>query len=191
MNTELDRFPVSDLPERYGVGRTALYERMNTLSIKSQKQGTKSYISGEQLRGLDDLDLHLKVGGGLADFLQPVQRTTSEQTEQLSELDSQAISPSQGAMMASMIDGVIQSVISRVAPQPAQAGSRLAHLRELEEAYEKKWLLSTSELADLLGLSADTVRGYGEQFDEAGFKFSRAGTRSRGELAWQVGKPNE
>lgn len=188
MNIEIDRFPVSDLPERYGVGRTALYERMNTLSIKSQKQGTKSYISGEQLRDLDDLDLHLKSGGGLADFLKPVQRTTSEQ---VSEVASQAISPSQGSMMASMMDGVIQSVIARVVPQPAQAGMRLSHLRELEEAYERKWLLSTSELADLLALSADTVRGYGEQFDEAGFMFTRAGTRSRGELAWKVGKPKQ
>lgn len=65
---------------------------------------------------------------------------------------------------------------------------RLAHLRELEEAYEKRWLLSTSEIADLLGLSVNTVRGYGDSFEEAGFIFTRSGNRSRGEIAWKIGK---
>jgi len=188
VNTEIDRFPVSELRDRYQIGRTALYERLNSLSIKPSKQGTKSYVSGEQLRRMDDLESHLKSGGGLADFAQPVQQTFGEQTEQLSAPNSQAISPTQSSALASMIDGIVHSVFTRITPHPAQAGMRLAHLRELEEAYEKKWILSTSELADLLGLSATTVRGYGDQFEEAGFVFTRSGTRSRGEVAWRVGK---
>ena len=188
MNTEIDRFPVSELRDRYQIGRTALYERMNTLAIKPSKQGTKSYLSGEQLRRMDDLELHLKSGGGLANFAQPVQQTFSEQNEQLSVQNSQAISAAQSSAMGTVIEGIVQSVFTRIAPQPAQAGMRLAHLRELEEAYEKKWILSTSELADLLGLSTNTVRGYGDQFEEAGFAFTRAGTRSRGEVAWKIGK---
>ena len=188
MNTEIDQFPVSELRDRFSIGRTALYERMNTLSIKPVKQGTKSYVSGEQLRRMDELDFHLKSGGGLADFARPVQQTSGEQTEQLSLPVSQSVSPTQSPAMVSVIEGIVQSVFTRLAPQPAQVGMRLAHLRELEEAYEKKWILSTSELADLLGLSATTVRGYGDQFEEAGFVFTRSGTRSRGEVAWKVEK---
>ena len=190
MNIEIDRFPVSELRDRFSIGRTALYERMNTLSIKPMKQGTKSYVSGEQLQRMDALDLHLKSGGGLADFTQPVQQTSAEQTEQLSFPIFQSVSSPQSSAMVSVIEGIVQSVFTRLAPQPAQAGMRLAHLRELEEAYEKKWILSTSELADLLGLSATTVRGYGNQFEEAGFTFTRSGIRSRGEVAWKVGKIN-
>ena len=188
MNTEIDRYPVSDLKDRYQIGRTALYERMNTLAIKPTKHGIKSYLSGEQLRRMDDLELHLKSGGGLAEFAQPVQQTFTEQTEQLSAPNSQAIPPAPSSAMGAVIEGIVQSVFTRIAPQPAQVGMRLAHLRELEEAYEKKWILSTSELADLLGLSANTVRGYGDQFEEAGFVLTRVGTRSRGEVAWRVGK---
>ena len=188
MNTEIDRFPVSELRDRFNIGRTALYERMNTLSIKPVKQGSKSYVSGEQLQRMDELDLHLKSGGGLADFGQPVQQTSGEQTEQLSLPVSQSVSPAQSSTMASVIEGIVKSVYTSLVPQPAQVGMRLAHLRELEEAYEKKWILSTSELADLLGLSATTVRGYGHQFEEAGFVFERAGTRSRREVAWRVRK---
>lgn len=67
-------------------------------------------------------------------------------------------------------------------------GGRLNHLLWLEEAYEKGWLLSTKEVADLLTLSPATLRGYGEQFEDAGFVFTRAGTRKRGEVAWEIGK---
>ena len=188
MKIEIDRFPVSELRDRFNIGRTALYERMNTLSIKPMKQGIKSYVSGEQLRWMDELDAHLKSGGGLADFVQSVHQTSSEQIEQLSLPMSQSVSLTQSLPMVAVIEGIVQSVFTRLAPQPPQGGMRLAHLRELEEAYEKKWILSTSELADLLGLSASTVRGYGDQFQEAGFIFTRAGTRSRGEMAWKIGK---
>ena len=186
MNTEIDQFPVSELRARYQIGRTALYERMNTLKIKPTKQGTKSYLSGEQLRRMDDLELHLKSGGGLADFNQPIQQTFTKQTEQLSIPNTQSISPAQSSAIGAVIEEIMQSVFTRINPQPTQAGMRLAHLRELEEAYEKKWILSTSELADLLRLSANTVRGYGDQFEEAGFLFIRSGTRSRGEVAWKI-----
>lgn len=58
----------------------------------------------------------------------------------------------------------------------------------LEEAYRNTWLLSTSELAQLLKVSPRTVRGYGEQFSDAGFVFTRAGTKKRGEVAWRISK---
>jgi DNA-binding transcriptional MocR family regulator len=61
-------------------------------------------------------------------------------------------------------------------------------LRELEEAYEKGWLLSTSEIADLLGLNQKTISNYGIEFTDAGFIFARAGTRKGGEIAWSIDK---
>ncbi len=64
----------------------------------------------------------------------------------------------------------------------------LASLRGLEEAYRNTWLLSTSELAQLLKLSPKTVRSKGEQFEDAGFVFTRAKTRKREEVAWKISK---
>ena len=63
-----------------------------------------------------------------------------------------------------------------IASQLKPASDPLASLRGLEEAYRNQWLLSTSE-AQLLKVSPKTVRGYGEQFEDAGFVFTRAGTR--------------
>lgn len=196
MNTEIDRFPVSDLPDRYSIGRTALYERMGVLAIKPEKQGNKSYVSGHQLQALDDLDAHVKRGGVLSDFSGRVQRTFGEQSGQLAVSSPGQLAPSAPSGLSALIEGAVESLVGRLAPlftapQLPKAGMRLAHLRELEEAYEKRWLLSTSEIADLLGLSVNTIRGYGDSFEEAGFVFTRSGNRSRGEIAWKIDKSVE
>lgn len=193
MNIEIDRFPVADLPDRYSIGRTTLYERMGVLAFKPEKQGNKSYVSGQQLQELDDLDAHIKRGGVLSDFGQRVHRTFTEQSEQLTLSIPRQLSPAAPSGLSALIEGAVESLVGRLAPLfaspvPSKAGMRLAHLRELEEAYEKRWLLSTSEIADLLGLSVNTVRGYGDSFEEAGFVFTRSGNRSRGEIAWKISK---
>ncbi|MGH2413722.1 MAG: hypothetical protein ACRDEA_08530 [Microcystaceae cyanobacterium] len=88
--------------------------------------------------------------------------------------------PCLGALVA-----VVEAIVKRLIPS---TGSRLSYLRELEEACEKGWLLSTSEVANLLGLSPKTVASYGQEFEDAGFVFSRAGTRKGGEIAWAIDK---
>ena len=80
---------------------------------------------------------------------------------------------------------LVETLLKRLVPT---TGDRLSYLRELEEAYEKGWLLSTSELAALLSLSPKTLPKYGQEFHDAGFIFTRAGTRKRGEIAWAISK---
>ena len=212
--TEIDPYPVSELTTRFSIGRTALYARMNSLTITPTKQGSKAFVSSWQLQRLDALHEHLLKGGELADF-ERVHRPDGEFGEQAdlvlsdaipTELDQKEAGGALGVLRmdvksaASLVaDLVVNPLVSgikeallAVFPAPlsrAERGLRLSHLRELEEASEKGWLLSTSELADLLGLTASTVRSYGSQFFQAGFTFTRSQvTRARGELAWKVGK---
>ena len=65
----------------------------------------------------------------------------------------------------------------------------MSYLRELEEACSNGWLLSTRELANLLGLTSGTITDYGEEFNDAGFTFTRSGKRKGGEISWKVSKP--
>ena len=68
-------------------------------------------------------------------------------------------------------------------------GMRLSHLREIEEAYEKSWLLSTLELIGLTGLSASTIKDHGERFEEAGFTFTKIENQNNNERSiWKIGK---
>ncbi|MDJ0571812.1 MAG: hypothetical protein QNJ53_22595 [Pleurocapsa sp. MO_192.B19] len=89
------------------------------------------------------------------------------------------------SLQPSVLVGAIEAVVKRLIPTNR---SRLNYLRELEEAYEKGWLLSTSELADLLGLNQKTITNYGQEFNDAGLIFARVGTRKGGEIAWSIDK---
>jgi len=59
----------------------------------------------------------------------------------------------------------------------------MVNLRSLEEACDRGWLLSTSQLAPLLGLKSLN----GKEFCRYGFRFTRVG-RNGSESAWRVGK---
>jgi len=45
------------------------------------------------------------------------------------------------------------------------------------------------ELAELLELTRQTITDYGDEFNDAGFTFTRSGKRKGGEIAWRVSKP--
>ncbi len=184
MNAQIDRFPVSDLPSRYSIKRTALYERLKALKLKPIKQGNKSYLDGDQLKRLDELHAHIQRGGGITDFLQEPEQPSSEQTDPTGQLAQINQSGALVALVEVLTSRLVPAIVSKLTP-PAPP---LAHLEALEKAYEKGWLLSTSELAQLLRLSPKTIRGYGDSFREAGFTFTRAGTRARQETAWKVSK---
>ena len=45
---EIDRIPVSQLPSRYGIARSAVYTRLKDLQIEPLKEGRKAYVNDEQ-----------------------------------------------------------------------------------------------------------------------------------------------
>ena len=199
MTVEVDLIPLSQLPNRYGIARSNLYNRLKDLKIESIKQGRKAFITATQLQMLDGLDAHFKQGGTTSEYL--AQLSSSESlatmpTNQTEVYHTQSIESDKPNGMASLREptltiqasalvGAIETVIKRLIPTNR---SRLSYLRDLEEAYEKGWLLSTSEVADLLGLSPKTVASYGQEFSDAGFIFARVGIRKGGEIAWSVDK---
>ena len=69
-NGEIDRFPVSQLPARYNLARSAVYTRRKALDIRSHKIGNRAYVKAEQLRLLDDLHQFIQSGGTTAEFLE-------------------------------------------------------------------------------------------------------------------------
>ena len=68
VSSVIDRLPTASLLDRYGIGKTALYDRFKIIGIKPIKESNKSYVTQEQLMKLDAVDEHLKRGGSLSDF---------------------------------------------------------------------------------------------------------------------------
>ena len=206
-DAHLDSFPVSELQHRYQIVRSNVYTRLEALNIKPEKQGGRAYVNGEQLQVLDALDEHIEKGGTTAEFV--ASRAGSGQLEKSTgqpQLSSGQLQKSSGQLdlsngqaeqftiteqhsaLAGLIEAIASRLIPMIASQLKPGPDPLASLRGLEEANRNQWLLSTSELAQLLKVSPRTVRGYGEQFSDAGFVFTRAGTRKRGEVAWEISK---
>lgn len=176
---EIDRIPISQLPSRYGIARSNLYTRLKDLRIEPEKMGKKAFVSAEQLHLLDALHDRIQQGGTTGEFLKGLDRPQNHS----------ALVPAPGEpsiiVQPNALVAVVETIIKRLLPN---TGSRLSYLRELEEACGNGWLLSTSEVADLLGLSPKTIAGYGEEFEDGGFVFSRAGIRKGGEIAWAIDK---
>lgn len=199
-DAQLDSFPVGELQHRYKIVRSAVYSRLEALKIKPEKQGGRAYVNGDQLKLLDALHDHIEKGGTTSEFVASLadsgqQHLSSGQIEKSSgqpHLSSRKVEQFTITEQHSALAGLIEAIASRLMPtlaaQLKPAPDPLAGLRGLEEAYRNSWLLSTSELAQLLKLSPSTVRSYGNQFDDAGFVFTRAGTRKRGEVAWEISK---
>jgi hypothetical protein len=187
----LTELPLSQLPSHYSIARSNLYNRLKDLKIESIKQGKKAFVTSAQLQLLDRLHAHLEQGGTTNEFLKQAdshQYLVTEPSTESFTYNSMTTPHSTEPTISiapSILVGAIEAVVKRLIPIKR---SRLNYLRELEEAYDKSWLLSTNEIADLLGLNPKTITSYGQEFTDAGFIFARVGTRKGGEIAWSIDK---
>ena len=190
----VDLIPLSQLPSRYGIARSNLYNRLKDLKIESVKQGRKAFVTAAGLQLLDALHAHLEQGGTTSEFIKQqannhhLVNIPTTYPEVSPSFETEYSSEPTISLHPSALVGVIETVVKRLIP-PSR--SRLTYLRELEEAYQNQWLLSTSEVADLLGLSQKTITNYGQEFSDAGFIFERAGIRKGGEIAWSIDKEDD
>ncbi|HIK57159.1 MAG TPA: hypothetical protein IGS37_18600 [Synechococcales cyanobacterium M55_K2018_004] len=182
-NGEIDRLPVNQLTERYNLVRSAVYTRLEALGIKPERIGNKAYVNAQQIQLLDDLHDFINSGGTTAEF---------KERRGLPKGDEQPVESSSGLStvppdFARLVAAIAAEIASRFQPSTPEP-NRFAYLEVLEKAYQNGWLLSTSEVADLLDLLPSEIRQYGDSFSEAGFVFTKAGYRSGGEVAWKVSK---
>ncbi len=168
--TEIDPYPVSELQGRYGIGKQAVYNRLDALNIKPTKQGNRSYIALEQLQILDQLHSHIAAGGTMADFQSPPIESS------LSLVDT--VDKTSGL---SRTDDLI-TLIERIAAALKPTEQPLSHWEQLEKAVANNWLLSTTDVQRVIG-----VKPKGERFTRGSFTFVRFG-KIGNQSAWRVVK---
>jgi hypothetical protein len=182
---------IQDFEQRYNLTRSNIYNRINALKTKGypmepMKQGNRSIFSVDQAAIMDRLNEHLEAGNDLGSFpdmdgrvmlSHPVERSI----ERLVESQDSSIERSPSALgMAAMIEAIASKLVEVI---PTPQADPLANLRLLQEALEQGWLLSSSQLAPLLGLN----RLAGAEFKRFGFTFTRSG-KNGSESAWRITK---
>jgi hypothetical protein len=179
--TELFDFPIKELPERYSLARSAVYVRMKRLNITPHTQGNRSYINASELDLLDDLH----------DFLcEDSTRTIDDFLRGLSafELTPQAL-PSTQKLTRRQTGHLSGQSLKEVQYQPENHAAQLRERFELlERAANRGWLLSTSDLALLIGLEPASVVRH-EQLSRWGFTFVKCAERTGREINWAVKRP--
>lgn len=160
----IDRFPVGQLAQRYGLGKTAIYDRLAFLAIAPFRDGRLSYISGEDLDQLDNLHNHLAGGGTLETFGSPPRPA--------GELSGERPPDNQ---LAQMLAAIATSL---------QRRSPLDNYRDLDEAARQNWLLTSSQVEDLIGAKPTPKPGQ-NHYDRACWRFQKAGKIGK-ESAWVV-----
>jgi hypothetical protein len=179
---ELFDFPIKELPDRYSIARSAIYVRMKRLNITPHTQGNRSYINASELELLDELHEFL---------VEDSSRTIDEFLKRLSsfELNELGLFPKGQLTRKQTQNPTTESVRAVEYNQISKA----AHLRErfefLERASAKRWLLSTSDLAQLMELSPSTVVKH-EQLSRWGFSFVKCSERTGREVNWTVKRPS-
>jgi len=183
---ELDSLTIKDLEARYGVTRSNIYNRINGLKEKGypmepEKQAGKSIFNADQVSVMDALDSHIKAGNEIASFPSADGVTPSYVLQDKAELTYRTPDTQPQFDQSLALALVVEALAGKL--QDSQPPDPLVNLRSLEEACDRGWLLSTSQLAPLLGLKSLN----GKEFSRYGFRFTRVG-RNGSESAWRVGK---
>lgn len=155
---------IKQLCVRYNLGsRQAIYDRIKALGITLKKDGNKSFADEEQIEALDQLNEHLNNGGTLKNFA-PILNTTSIVDTVQPTLDTSLdiVQPvlDNNTLTLALID-YLANLNQR---------SPLDNYRDLEEAAQKKWILSSRQVKKLLG-----VKPHGQTFTRGNWTFTKAG----------------
>lgn len=175
-----ETYTIPDLQQRYNLSaRQSVYDRIKALGIIAIGRGR---LSAESVDKLDNLHEWLKVNPGkpIADFPQFVEvvgvdKYTIEPDNSTSSLSTESVDKQDS--FAEML-GLVEAIARHFAPK----AEPLAHYTALERAIDHRWLLSSAEVAELIG-----VRPKGDNFERGSFAFNRTG-KIGGQSAWLVSK---
>ncbi|WP_421655743.1 hypothetical protein [Leptothermofonsia sp. ETS-13] len=184
--TTIDSLPVSALPDRYGVARSQVYNRINALGITTTKRSNKAYVDADQLQLLDAIHtLITEQGNTLEEAAATLQQDSPVRPsrETIGQLTRQDVSPLQDSPVGQSYDtaGHLLYLLSTL--QQGAPPNPLERFEQLQAIADHGWQPSTSELADILGLKSLS----GQQFERYGFRFTRAGKNGQ-QSAWRVEK---
>lgn len=171
MNT-VDRYPVSELLDRYSIGKSKLYaDYLGRCGIKPTKIQGRAYITADDLKLLDEY--HAAEGQGeeaIAQFIRQLEPST-DGSGKLAPIDKDAWAT------INWLSGLVEKLaFARNSSPPLQSW------QELEQAAASGWILPTSKVAELIG-----TKPKGDRFDWGGFVFEKSFKVGR-QSGWRVVK---
>jgi len=203
MESEIDRFPVKSLMERYNITRSVLYNRFKGLGIVPTKFGRQSYVTGDELALLDQLHDYVQAGGYITGFIQEYkieEETEALPSEQQVERNGNNATAThkqngnqlttQGTVIESpeVLEKIIETTVSStVKAIRASNEDTLEDLETLQRIADNGWLIPTKRLAQIIDRAPSTLARKPE-VNYCGFRLIRAQQEGNQSL-WRVKNP--
>lgn len=179
-----DELTTRQAAERYGCENnySTFHNRMVKLEIKPERRGRQSFLNAEQIEILDRLDTYLKSGGTFATFEKEVGATKSMGLSKSARFDSRT-NNSSITTTGSIGDTDIVAALQLIAMKNYDV---LSPQKKLLEAVTHKFLLTTDQVAAILGYSRNTISSWESGTYKIGFSFAKI--KEGSSTLWQISK---
>jgi hypothetical protein len=183
MEIEIDNFPVSELPSRFNISKQAIYNRLDSVGIRPSKVGKRAFITAEQLQALDRLHEHILEGGSMVELSNSQVDSMDRSSGRLvkSTIGQVDLSIESSELFLDRVEALVKSIAITLPTR-----SPLWYIAELEKAQIEGWLLTTSEIQELIGVRPMTAK-LGLTYQRGCFTFTKAG-KIGSQTAWKVTK---
>ena len=169
------------LVDRYDVSKQTLYTRLSAIGVTGVKRGKQVFFNQSEIYQLDAAHYFLSKGYGLKDhkdasvsFDDETSDSGSPQTASSSPKDvtELVIAPQQERVVMALTASNREALQSTTPPPPRDP---LLAYRQLQEAFEQKYQLTSQSLREILGVAQSTVNSWSSTVSRNGYILKKVG----------------
>ena len=175
-----DEVTAKVLVDRYDVSKQTLYTRLAAIGVTGTKRGKQVFFDQSEVYQLDAAHFYLGKGYGLKDLksasneFNSVQDVDSSPTSSSTQSDvtELVIAPQQERVVMALTASIREALQSTTPPPPKDP---LLAYRQLQEASDMKYQLTSQSLREILGVAQSTVNSWSGVISRNGFTLKKVG----------------
>ena len=168
------------LVDRYEVSKQTLYTRLSAIGVTGTKRGKQVFFNQSEVYQLDAAHYFLSKGYGLKDLKSASVSFDSDSTDSgsgspspiNSDVTELVIAPQQERVVMALTASIREALQSTTPPPPRDP---LLAYRQLQEATDMKFQLTSQSLREILGVSQSTVNSWSSEVCRNGYILKRVG----------------
>ncbi len=168
------------LVDRYEVSKQTLYTRLSAIGVTGTKRGKQVFFNQSEVYQLDAAHYFLSKGYGLKDLKSASVSFDSDSTDSgsgspspiNSDVTELVIAPQQERVVMALTASIREALQSTTPPPPRDP---LLAYRQLQEAFEQKYQLTSQSLREILGVAQSTVNSWSSTVSRNGYILKKVG----------------
>ena len=165
------------LVDRYEVSKQTLYTRLSAIGVTGTKRGKQVFFNQSEVYQLDAAHYFLSKGYGLKDLKSAsvsfdVDSDSGSPTPINSDVTELVIAPQQERVVMALTASIREALQSTTPPPPRDP---LLAYRQLQEAFEQKYQLTSQSLREILGVAQSTVNSWSSTVSRNGYILKKVG----------------